>query len=83
MTGNGLNIIKKSMINYFPKSKMAAQSVWQSNGIFRLNAVLRVIYNVSLDFWNLIEVQINNAVDAALAPFKDFCYRAKSKMAAI
>ena len=41
------------MINNFPKSKMAAKSVWKSNGIFRLNAVLRVIYNILLNFWNL------------------------------
>ena len=38
-----LDIIRTSMINYFPKSKMAAKSVWLSNGIFLLNAVLRVI----------------------------------------
>ena len=43
MAGNGLNIILKYMINYFPKSKMAAKSVWQSNGIFGLNAVFSVI----------------------------------------
>ena len=41
------------------------------------------LYNILLAFWNLIEVQINNSVDAALAPFKDIGYRAKSKMAAI
>ena len=29
MAGNGLNIIRKYMINYFPKSKMAAKSVRQ------------------------------------------------------
>ena len=42
-----------------------------------------VLYNILLAFWNLIEVQINNSVDAALAPFKDIGYRTKSKMAAI
>ena len=42
-----------------------------------------VLYNILLAFWYLIEVQINNSVDAALAPFKDIGYRAKSKMAAI
>ena len=26
MAGNGLNMIRKYMINYFPKSKMAAKS---------------------------------------------------------
>ena len=43
MAGNGLNITRKDMINYFPKSKMAAKSVWQSNAIFWLNAVFRVV----------------------------------------
>ena len=42
-----------------------------------------MLYKILLAFWNLIEVQINNSVDAAFAPFKDICYRAKSKMAAI
>ena len=41
------------------------------------------LYNILLPFWNLIEVQINNSVDAALALFKDIGYRVKSKMAAI
>ena len=27
MAGNGLNILRKYMIKYFPKSKMAAKSV--------------------------------------------------------
>ena len=42
-----------------------------------------VLYNILLAFWNLIEIEINNSVDAALEPFKDIGYRAKSKMTAI
>ena len=42
-----------------------------------------VLYIILLAFWNLIEVRINDSVDAALAPFNDIGYLAKSKMAAI
>ena len=30
------------------------------------------LYNILLAFWNLIDVQINNSVDAALSPLRDF-----------
>ena len=68
MAGNGLNILRKYMINYFPKSKMATKSVL---AYFDWTPYLE-LYNILLAFWNLIDVQINNSVDAALSPLRDF-----------
>ena len=70
------------MISYFPKSKMAAKSVWQSNGIFLLNAVYRDI-QYFIGFLESDRGSDQQFSGCALAPFKNIGYRAKSKMAAI
>ena len=55
MAGNGLNIIRKYMIDYFPKSKMAANQSGSQMAYFDWTPYLE-LYNILLAFFNLIEV---------------------------
>ena len=73
MAGNGLIILRKYMVNYFPKSKMAAKSV------LAVKWHILELYNILLAFWNLIDVQIDNSVDAALSPLRDFSIKQNPK----